>query len=182
MPNFKIDIEKSINATLYVLDKLGGRADFHKVFKILYFADQKHLSKYGRPVTGDSYVAMKNGPVPSNIYDIFKSIKSDSIFVDYGKKFVSYFDIKTNQHHVTAKLKADLEVLSETDIDCIDESIEENKHLSFAQLTDKSHDNAYNKSINNDYISLFEIAKAGGADDTMLKYISLNIENQRALS
>jgi len=80
MANFKLDIEKSVHATLLVLNELGGTTDFHKVFKILYFADQKHLARYGRPVTGDSYVAMKNGPVPSNIYDIFKAIKSDSIF------------------------------------------------------------------------------------------------------
>jgi len=180
MANFKLDIEKSVHATLLVLNELGGTTDFHKVFKILYFADQKHLARYGRPVTGDSYVAMKNGPVPSNIYDIFKAIKSDSIFAAYGEQYASYFDVKF--HFVTAKTTVDLEYLSETDIECLSESIAENRNLDFNQLTYKSHDSAYNKSIKDDRISLFDIAEGGGANEAMLQYIHLNIENQRALN
>jgi len=177
MANFKLDIEKCIHATLLVLNELGGTTDLHKVFKILYFADQKHLARFGRPVTGDSYVAMKHGPVPSNIYDILKAIKSDSIFADYGKQYASFFDVKS--HFVKAKALVDLEFLSETDIECLNEAILENKNLSFNELTDKSHDDAYDKSVKDDTISLFDIAKVGGANDAMLQYIRQNIENQR---
>lgn len=41
---------KMVNAVLYNVDKLK-RKDFHKIFKILYFADRDHLAKYGRSVT-----------------------------------------------------------------------------------------------------------------------------------
>ena len=61
--------EKSLQAVLYVANRLE-RKDFHKIFKVLYFADREHLTKYGRPITGDTYVAMEYGPVPSMIYDI----------------------------------------------------------------------------------------------------------------
>lgn len=37
--------EVAINAMLYVINRVG-RADLHKVFKILYFADQSHLLQY----------------------------------------------------------------------------------------------------------------------------------------
>lgn len=30
------------------------------------------MRKYGRPVIGDIYIAMDNGPVPSRVYDIVK--------------------------------------------------------------------------------------------------------------
>jgi uncharacterized phage-associated protein len=45
----------------------------------MYFADRKHLEKYGRFICGDSYVAMKHGPVPSEIYDILKAVISDTV-------------------------------------------------------------------------------------------------------
>ena len=50
---FDIDKSKAINSILFVLNELGDKkSDAHKVFKILYFADQKHLVTYGRPITG----------------------------------------------------------------------------------------------------------------------------------
>ena len=40
---FDIDKSKAINSILFVLNELGDKkSDAHKVFKILYFADQKH--------------------------------------------------------------------------------------------------------------------------------------------
>lgn len=71
------NFEKSMQVILYISNRLK-RTDFHKIFKILYFADQAHLSEYGRPISGDVYIAMKDGPVPTKIYDIFKAVRGDS--------------------------------------------------------------------------------------------------------
>ena len=70
----------SIQAILYILDKMGGKCDIHKCHKILYFADNEHLSKYACPITGDAYVKMDWGAVPSCIYDLFKAVRGDSYF------------------------------------------------------------------------------------------------------
>jgi uncharacterized phage-associated protein len=69
---------KAIQAVLYIVAKLR-RKDFHKIFKILYFSDREHLNMYGRTITGDKYIAMSDGPVPSNLYDIFKSVEGMDI-------------------------------------------------------------------------------------------------------
>ncbi len=53
---FKQDI--AIQAILYILQRMGGMCDIHRCHKILYFADNEHLSKYGRSITGDAYVRM----------------------------------------------------------------------------------------------------------------------------
>jgi len=37
MQGFNVDTNKTLNAALYVLNNLG-EADYHKTFKILYFA------------------------------------------------------------------------------------------------------------------------------------------------
>lgn len=93
MLSFKFYKEKAIAALLYVtqtLIKNNKRPDFHKVFKIFYFADQMHLTKYGRPITGDHYIAMRNGPVPSRLYDMLKSLKCESLFS--GEDYTSFFE------------------------------------------------------------------------------------------
>ena len=48
------------------------KLDPHKLAKLVYFADKEHMLDYGRPITGDRYMAMEYGPVPSFIYDLVK--------------------------------------------------------------------------------------------------------------
>ena len=80
----KFNEHKTVNAVLYIVEKLKRR-DFHKIFKLLYFSDREHLSVYGRTITGDVYIAMVDGPVPSNLYDIFKSVRGNGYYKDDGK-------------------------------------------------------------------------------------------------
>ena len=39
--------------------------DTMKCAKLLYFADRQHLLEYGRPIIGDDYHVMKDGPIPT---------------------------------------------------------------------------------------------------------------------
>jgi len=72
---FEFDYEKTVAAALYIVSKNLPELTMAKLFKLLYLADKDHLVRYGRPITGDSYVAMKDGPVPSNLYDLFKEMR-----------------------------------------------------------------------------------------------------------
>lgn len=157
-------IEGTIHLLLYILQKLGGRSDIHKLFKILYFAEQKHLVRYGAAISQDHYHAMKNGPVPSVAYDIYKSVK------DGGVTYSRYFSA-IDRFSFEGIADPDLDFLSESEMQCIDESVQENKSLSFNELTDKSHDEAWNQTGRDKEISPIAIAKAGGADSHMVKYI-----------
>ena len=67
---FSFNKDKSIHSVFFILNEIEEGCDIHKVCKILYFADQKHLVKWGRPITGDHYIKMNYGPVPSNIKNI----------------------------------------------------------------------------------------------------------------
>jgi len=166
-------------STLYILLKVG-KADFHKIFKILYFAEQKHLAEYGRPITGDNYIAMQFGPVPSTIYDILGVVKKNYGYFIKPEKFNNYFSIETIEkiHFVEPKMKPTMEYLSKSEVSCLDYSINENKELTFDQLTLKSHDYAWKSTSGDQEMSLLDIAFAGGANDEMLKYIALLSENE----
>jgi uncharacterized phage-associated protein len=158
MKEFNLHKEKAVNSLLFVINNLK-KADTHKTYKILYFADQKHLLKYGRPIFGDSYVKMNYGPVPSFI----KNVVDENI--DGLEEVVA----KYNRYYIKSLAELNLDYLSESDIECLNAAINENKNLDFDTLTHKSHDSAYQKSSwTIDYI---DIAKAVGADLDILKYI-----------
>jgi len=178
MIKFNFNKENAVAATLYILNKVG-RIDFHKLFKILYFAEQKHLVLYGKPITGDEYIAMPDGPVPSVIYNILKSIREQS---DFPLNFTDYNKIFSveGRYFIQALMKADIDSLSESQMECLNESIDENQNLSFAQLRNKSHDIAWGNAATNYEIAFDDIAACGGANDTMLSYLKTVSENQTA--
>jgi uncharacterized phage-associated protein len=173
------DIETTVHSLLFILKQLGGRADFHKVFKIMYFADQKHLTKFGASISNDKYIAMQNGPVPSMTYDILKALRGEGLLVGLKDRFTPYFNL-IKSYTVEAKLEPELENLSESEISAIRESIHENKNLNFEKLTEKSHDYAWKKAMRDGEIDLIDIAEAGGASKDMVKYIQNHLENLHA--
>lgn len=178
MVQFNFNQRKAINALLLILNELG-QSDFHKLFKILYFADRKHLKRYGTPIVGDEYISMENGPVPSVLYDLLKYANNRSTFSPFQDFFGEYSSIvKVQGFVVTSTQQSDINYLSETNIECLEESISENKNLNFKQLKDKSHDLAWRKpdpQLNT--IDFLKMAEAEGADQTTLDYISENAEN-----
>ena len=155
-----------INILLYVISKLGD-GEFHKVFKILYFAEQEHIKRFGKRLLNDTYIAMKYGPVPSNSYDLLKSVRNGEL----GAYFLS-----VSEHRVRAVSEPDLDYLSESEVYCIDNSIEQFGSLSFNERTDKSHDDAYNSVKLNQPMDIFKIAAVGGASEDMVKYLTDHLE------
>jgi uncharacterized phage-associated protein len=171
---FKFEEDKALSALLYISRALlAGRfkSDLHKIFKIMYFADMKHMVRYGRSITKDFYIAMADGPVPSQIYDIAKAVRGDSKLCVPGK-YAEFFEVR-GKYIVVPKIEPNMEELSRSDIECINESLRENQGLSYTQLKRKSHDKAYDNADGNrnSEISPKDIAKVGGADERVLVYI-----------
>lgn len=164
MSEFILNKDKSINSLLYICQKLGGSWDMYSLLKILYFAEVKHLIKFGRPITGDDMIAMDNGPVPSFSYDEVKLRTCDG----------QYFD-NNDESVVTAKKEPNLRVLSKSEIKCLDESIAENFRLNFGQLKEKSHGTAWEVARQtkgcNCGMSYIDLVKEG-AGDVMVKYVA----------
>lgn len=176
--SFKKDV--TIEAILYVADKIGERKDFHKICKVLYFADREHLSKYGRSITGDTYIAMEYGPVPSNVEDIFKAIRGDSYFSNYADGFREIFGFK-NKYYLVPKRKADMDYLSESDRECLDDAIAKCKDKTFAELTKLSHDLAWNSTVKDTAMSVKDILMETGDSEDYAGYISRKLEMEKSM-
>jgi uncharacterized phage-associated protein len=166
MGAFSIDMRKAANAVLFVASAIP-EVRFHKLLKIIYFADLKHLAMYGRPITGDRYVAMKDGPVASWIYDLLKRNR--------GKEWWDTFEVTWLMKNVMPKTVPDLDCFSDSDIECLQESITENKGLGFGELARKSHGYAWQATRRHGEISLANIEKQLGLSEPMIKYIEQRI-------
>lgn len=167
------DEERAINSLLYIACKVKN-ADIHKISKILYFADKEHLSKYGRTITGDTYIKMNYGPVPSNIYDILKNARN------FVTNYDGLFQIK-NRYYIEPLIDSDLDYLSKTDLQELDESIEKYGNLTFQQLTSLSHGIAWDSANTNAEIPIEEIMKEAEMDDEFIARICEDIDFEKSI-
>ena len=171
------DFNKTINAALYVAEKIKTK-DFHKIFKILYFADRSHLAKYGRPITGDTYIKMKNGPVPTNLFNIFQTVRDGRDF--QGKDMKEYFTVHDG-YFVNPAKETNLEYLSVTDTTELDTSITKYGKMPFGLLTAISHDLAWEYAEDKKAIAIENILREAGEDEEYISYIVEDINCQKAL-
>ena len=167
--NVQFDKEKSLNALLYVANRVQCK-DFHKIFKIIYFADRQHLADWGRPITGDIYIAMEAGPVPSRLYDMLKIVRGDSYLPDM-EVLGKYFQVE-NWMYVHPLQDADLNKLSANEQEAMSEAIEKYANLSYDEIKEKSHDVAWRSTARDFSISWDNIAREAGLDGEELECVN----------
>lgn len=177
--NVQFNKEKSLHALLYVANRVQ-RKDFHKIFKIIYFADRQHLADWGRPITGDTYIAMEAGPVPSRLYDMLKIVRGDSYLSDM-EGLGKYFQVE-NWMYVRPLQDADLHKLSANEQEAMSEAIEKYAALSYDEIKEKSHDVAWLSTARDFSISWDNIAREAGLDSEELKCVDEFSRLEAALS
>ncbi|MBD5234218.1 MAG: SocA family protein [Bacteroidales bacterium] len=178
------DSKKLTELVLFILGKTGG-ADFYHAFKILYFAEMKHLAKWGYSIVPDEFCALKYGPVPTNLYYAVKELNHPQMNLSEELSEVVQFAGEDAPNILLPKREANLKFLSKSEIEALEQSIEENESLTFGQLKKKSHDEAWaeaNRRINGtNVISPVSMAKVLNADDAILEYIEEQMQIESAL-
>lgn len=180
----KYEQTKLIQVVLYILQKTGG-IDFYHLFKILYFAELKHLAKWGARITSDNFHALEYGPVPTCLYNVVKGQDvPDSGLLKLFSNVVRFAG-KDAPNVLLPQTEPDMDYISKSEIEALDASIDENEHLTFSQLKSKSHDSAWYEAYNrlgSKTMSSISMAKASGADAATLEYIQEQMELEEALS
>ncbi len=156
---FKFKSEKSIEAILYIVQNIK-RANIHRISKIIYFADKAHLEKYGRFICGDSYLAMKYGPVPRETCGMLNNTNNENKAFCIKKKF-----------WVKALRTASTDYFSESDLECLDNSIKQYGHLSSHKLANLSYDLAWQAAHGNHLIDIEKIVATLANADSLVDYL-----------
>lgn len=169
---FKINYKKAIEVILYILNKNEREGiNMYNLVKIIFAADKYHLNQYARPVTGDCYVKMQYGTVPSTICDY---LKFDDLALSFiGEKEYPFFKGE-GEHNFYPKRKCKKNLLSKSDIEAIEHGIKEYHGLSFDEVKDKNHDEkCWVKTRLNNVIP-FELMIE---NETVRKYLKENSSN-----
>lgn len=136
MLRFQFDEKKGVEALTYVASKWPGLTAFFAA-KVLFFAEKRHLNRYSRPIVGDTFIAMPNGPVPSTLYDFIKGKLDQS--GDPDAVMAALLIERDPYPKVAAQRAPDLDALSASDIECLDEAIEVCRGHSFGALSNLTH-------------------------------------------
>jgi len=138
MTRFNFNETKTVEALVLIASRWPRITPFF-LAKVLFFADRNHLRAYGRPVTGDAYIAMEAGPVPSGVYDM---VKGNLDFFGDPDAIVGAIEVpRGNRHYpvIVAKREPKLDLLSETDIKAIEDAIQFCRGKSFQALSSLTH-------------------------------------------
>ena len=163
---FKFDSRKAVEVLLYIAERVR---DTYHALKVLYFADKEHLARYGRLICGDTYIAMDHGPVPSGAYDLVKQARSAEslaplVNADCAFSVVNYY--------IVPKRQPDLDLLSDSDVECLDAAIERYGRLSFGELKEISHrEPAFRQCAQNDPIPWEAIIRSMPEGDLLLEHL-----------
>lgn len=145
---FRIKIDKCVQGVQYLAWQKPDITHYY-VVKLFFFADRSHLMEWGRPISGDRYVAMEHGPVPITILDMVKG--NSTISEEVKEIFEARLSRVWDGNHVKLRSKThnpDFPGLSGSDIEHLDKSVSKYGSLGFGQLKELSHlDEAYQKAM-----------------------------------
>jgi len=166
--------KKALETLVYIANKEHRS---YWALKIIYLADKEHLGKYGRQIFGDSYRAMKYGPVPSLAYDIVKNVRGDGwerlykIFIDPNPNTALRVpDEKT----IFPLRESDTRLLSDSEIECLDNAYNRIQNLTFAQVKKLCHDSAYDAVEQDEEMTLKGIINTLKNKDEVFSYRKCN--------
>jgi len=131
--SFPFSHRKTTQVLNFFACQSGGEINKLKALKLVYFADRYHLRRFGRPITGDEYLAMPYGPVASSAKDLAEmgDFLSDEEQA-YGARFLAPVD-----HH-NYRSAADMEgrTLSESDRMALDWAWEKFGYMDHFKLAE----------------------------------------------
>lgn len=134
---FEFNRTKAIESILYLAKRVAG-SDVYGICKLLYLVDKTSLEKYGRFVFGESYYAMKEGATPSNSYDLLKEVAQTPIS-----------ELRIDGNQVIPLRDSNLDYLSESDIECLDQIINLFGHVPNWARRREAHDAAWAEAWGN---------------------------------
>ena len=139
--------QRAIESLLFLAGNLE-QPTIHEVLKLRYFADKIHLSKFGFMASGDTYSAMKFGPVASHTYNMLKAARgerSNWIHPDFVEAVEDSL-VVVESKNVRVLRAPNLELLATSDVECMKEALSLYGNMPFSERTELSHDTAWTKA------------------------------------
>lgn len=115
--------EKFINALLFFGKKTNPKIfGITKLLKLLFLSDFIHFKKYGRPILGDIYFKLTQGPVPSVSYNLFNETfyRGENTVLKKVARVIPEKMIDFDLYRIEPLKEPSLDVFSESDIEIME--------------------------------------------------------------
>ncbi len=133
----KVKPDKLRQVLLYVLGEVGGKPNVGEtvLYKLLYFIDMDYYEKYGRSITGLTYINNTFGPTPKNDFRaLVNDMKKHNEIDIIENKFFN-----NTQKKYLAQAEPDLSHLNGQEIDHINEVLSRLGDKNATELSHLSH-------------------------------------------
>jgi len=128
---------KAAQVVAFFAHKQGGAINVLKAAKLVYLADRRNMEKYDFPITGDNLVSMDHGPVNSLTYDCINGMQGAR--PDWEQFVGGRAEYSVGLANAGMVI-ADLDELSEAEIETLEETWAEFGGMSQYQIRDWTHD------------------------------------------
>ncbi len=162
----KFNEQKAKEIILYFAQK-SSMPDIYHLGKVIYFADQLHLERYGTLLCNDEYKAMKYGPVAYGTYCLVKRVQAAN---EVGEDISEDFEMDSS--YIIPKRAPNLDELSRSNLDALNESMAEYGSMSFHRLKNISHDAAYHSVGLNEMISFDSLVDLVPGSDLLREHLA----------
>ena len=161
--NMQYQKEKFINAIVFFAKNTDPKKfGITKLMKLLFFADFLHFERYGRPIMGDIYYRLPEGPVPTTSYDLYKDTfdkKKETGLEQYIK--ITTEKVKDfNMARIESLKDFDEEVFSESDLEVMKEIAKKFYNTTGTALARETHEIPFVKDTPQifqiDYLNVIE--------------------------
>lgn len=152
-----------------MIKSLGGKTEMLKLFRLIYFADINHLSKFGLLITCDRYIAMKNGAVPFYVFLLHQKLLTNNQRIEFENNLNEYFLLEDTM--ISNLQEYDASFLSRSEVECIFETVRAYKQSATEVIINDSMNAAWSQADAFNEISIEALACSGMATDDMLAYI-----------
>jgi uncharacterized phage-associated protein len=126
------DAEKAVQVAAVILRNEGKRMTRLRLLKLMLISDREYLRKYGRPILGSKIVAMNNGPLHSDVYDLIKGNHRDEAIWSRCIR-------KSGPRDVVLTKEPSVGRLSKHEIELINEVSDQHEHMDDWELSEATH-------------------------------------------
>jgi len=123
--------DKATQLAAYLIEKAGGRSNYTTLQKMMYDCDREMILEWGMPVTYDTWVSMKMGPVLSTTLDLIKGVTKGSGY------WLGH--IAKDGYDVIVKAKPGDGALSDAELAIADKAFAEFGHLDYSAASERAH-------------------------------------------
>ena len=134
----ELDRPKLKALVLYVIWRTSETRDFGltKLNKVLWFSDARAFQALGKPITGETYVRQKFGPVPEHAAEIINELEAEGVVETWTEPYFD-FEVKRFKAHEPA----DLSIFNADELNLIDWWIKTvSEHHTAMSISELSHD------------------------------------------